>query len=158
MAFKEISVADILGIKKNEVVTTSPETTIMEAARLLTAKRIGVLLVRKAGEDVVGLLSERDIIRAVGEQGALASDLTVEALMTRDVVSCKLRANPYDVIRVMDERGFRHMPVIEDGDVKGLVSIGDLLRQLLEAAMDEEALERAADEGMFGSAKEDTAP
>ena len=130
----------------------------MEAARLLTAKRIGVLLVRKAGEDVVGLLSERDIIRAVGEQGALASDLTVEALMTRDVVSCKLRANPYDVIRVMDERGFRHMPVIEDGDVKGLVSIGDLLRQLLEAAMDEEALERAADEGMFGSAKEDTAP
>ena len=64
MAFKEISVADILGIKKNEVVTTSPETTIMEAARLLTAKRIGVLLVRKAGEDVVGLLSERDIIRA----------------------------------------------------------------------------------------------
>ena len=81
MAFKEISVADILGIKKNEVVTTSPKTTIMEAARLLTAKRIGMLLVRKAGEDVVGLLSERDIIRAVGEQGALASDLTVEALM-----------------------------------------------------------------------------
>ena len=155
MALKEINVEDIIRIKGSEVVTVSPDTTIVAAARLLTEKRIGVLIVRKAEEEVIGVLSERDIIRAVGEYGVRAPEMMVEALMTRDLVSCKPRANPHDVMRVMNERGFRHMPVVEKGDVKGLVSLGDLLRHLLEAASDEEALERAADEGMLGFTEED---
>ena len=156
MVSREINVEDVIRIKGSDVVTTSPEPTIVEAARLMTELRIGLLVVREAGGDVGGVLSERDIIRALGERGAIAPDLKVEALMTRDWESCSPRADPHQIMRVMNERGFRHMPVVDHGEVKGLVSMGDLLKHLLEAAMDEEAMERATDEGMPDPAADDS--
>ena len=118
MALKGINVEDIIRIKGSEVVTVSPDTTIVAAARLLTEKRIGVLIVRKAEEEVIGVLSERDIIRAVGEYGVRAPEMMVEALMTRDLVSCKPRANPHDV---MERTRLSSYARGQKGNVKGLV-------------------------------------
>lgn len=149
MARKDLKVEDILRIKGRKVITTTPRSTIAEAARVLAERRVGILVVSDSGGRLEGVISERDVVRGVGDHGARAPVMAVAELMTRSVVVCGPEAHPDEVLKTMNERGFRHMPVVEAGRVIGLVSIGDLHKHLLEQlALDEEAIQRADDEGM----------
>jgi CBS domain-containing protein len=124
-------VAAILDIKGREVVTLEPDKTLHDAARLLAKRGIGTVVVT-AGDDVIlGILSERDIVRAVATLGAAALEAPISAHMTRSVKTCVSA----DVLRSLMERmtvgRFRHMPVVERGRLVGIISIGDVVKHRL---------------------------
>ncbi len=125
-------VADILNAKGTEVISTGPTETVAATANLLNDRRIGAVIVRDAKDDVIGVVSERDIIRGIAVNGARALDMEVHELMTREVVSCKPTDTIAEVMRVMTTRRFRHLPVMEDGALKGMISIGDVVKYRLE--------------------------
>lgn len=126
-----MTVAAILTSKGPEVVSIRPDRTLEAAARLLTERRIGALLVRD-GEEVVGILSERDIVRAVAAHGAAALAMPVAAAMTREVVFGHPADTVDKVLALMTERRIRHLPVKEEGRLVGLVSIGDVVKRRIE--------------------------
>jgi CBS domain-containing protein len=121
-------VSHILREKGRDVLAIAPEATLFEAARVLTLNRIGALLVRDAKGAVRGIISERDIVRAVAEGGADALALTVAQRMTKDVATCVENDTIADIMETMTRCRFRHMPVIENGAVAGIVSIGDVVK------------------------------
>jgi CBS domain-containing protein len=122
------SVGEILEEKGGEVIAISSESSIPEAARMMSHKKIGLLIVLNEKNNFVGVLSERDIVRAVAIDPESVADMHVGRLITRNVIACDPQAMPEDLISVMNEKGFRHMPVVEDGSVKGVVSRTDLMR------------------------------
>ncbi|GJD49961.1 Hypoxic response protein 1 [Methylobacterium crusticola] len=123
-----MTVARILSQKGRTVVTVQPHRTLAEAAALLTEKGIGALVVSDAGQTVLGILSERDIIRAVVGGGGAALETPVSRHMTPKVVSCTRGTAVDEVMELMTEGRFRHVPVVEDGRLIGLVSIGDVVK------------------------------
>ncbi len=125
-------ISDILNAKGTEVIATGPAETVAATARLLNYQRIGAVLVRDAKDNVVGVISERDIIRGIAVNGARALDMEVRELMTREVVSCKPTDTISEVMRVMTTRRFRHLPVMEDGTLKGMISVGDVVKYRLD--------------------------
>ncbi len=125
-------VADILNAKGTEVIATGPAETVETTARLLNVRRIGAVLVRDAKDNVIGVISERDIIRGIAVNGARTLEMEVRELMTSEVVSCKPTDTISEVMRVMTTHRFRHLPVMEDGELKGMVSIGDVVKYRLE--------------------------
>ena len=137
----EVTIAQILENKGGGVVSVDSDASLEAAAKLLAEKRIGIVLVCDDNRQIVGLLSERDIIRAFGEHGGDAAEMQVHDFMSRQLKTCSPQDHPHDVVRTMHDGRFRHMPVVEGGNLKGLVSIGDLLTFLLdEAEIDQEAL------------------
>lgn len=136
-------VSQILKSKAQEgVVTVPPTMTVAEAAKLLSEKRIGTVIVSKDGKTVEGILSERDIVCELGRRGAGCMTQPVSDLMTSKLVTCK-RDDAADVIlQKMTDGRFRHMPVIEGGALIGVISLGDVVKaRLLELAMEKDALE-----------------
>ena len=127
-------VAEILKTKGTHVVTTGSEGTIAATARLLTSEKIGAVVVTESPDKVIGILSERDIIRGIAEFGAKALGMKVGDLMTSDVVTCKLEDNLNAVMAVMTTRRIRHLPVMEEGELRGIISIGDVVKYRLEEA------------------------
>ena len=125
-------VSDILKSKGSDVVTTGPDKTVAATARLLNVKRIGAVVVCDAAGAVVGIISERDIIHAVAVNGERALEMPVREVMTREVTSCTADDTIATIMKTMTERRFRHMPVIEDGALKGMVSIGDVVKHRLD--------------------------
>ncbi len=125
-------ISDILNAKGTEVISTGPAETVAATARLLNYQRIGAVLVRDAKDNVIGVISERDIIHGIAVNGARALDMEVRELMTREVVSCKPTDTISEVMRVMTTRRFRHLPVMEDGTLKGMISIGDVVKHRLD--------------------------
>ena len=124
-----------------EVASTSPETSLADVATTLGEKRIGCLVVLDAGA-LAGIVSERDIVRAVGEQGGGCLDQPTSSVMTREVVTCTPEDSAASILERMTEGRFRHMPVMEDGRVVALVSIGDLVKaKIEELEQDNEAME-----------------
>jgi CBS domain-containing protein len=124
------------------VITIAPGSTVEEAAQMLSQKRIGAVIVSADGERLVGILSERDIVRELGRRGPACLADPVEALMTRDVVSCTPSDRTNTVLQQMTDGRFRHMPVIEAGRMIGLISIGDVVKaRLSELATEVDALE-----------------
>lgn len=124
------------------VVTIAPGSTVGEAARILSEKRIGAVIVSPDGRKVAGILSERDIVRELGRSGADALDKSVDDLMTRNVAGCTKSESALQVLERMTEGRFRHMPVVEDGEMIDLISIGDAVSaRLRQLAMEKEALE-----------------
>ena len=136
-------VHQILKLKDDEgVITLTPGTKVSEAAQLLSSKRIGTIVVSSDGKTAEGILSERDIVREIGKRGSGCLDDTVEALMTRDPVTCSRGEDAQSVLGKMTEGRFRHLPVVEDGEMVGLISIGDVVKaRLQELSMEKEALE-----------------
>ncbi len=128
----KMHISDILNAKGTEVIATGPAETVAATARLLNYQRIGAVLVRDAKDNVVGVISERDIIRGIAVNGARALDMEVRELMTREVVSCKPTDTISEVMRVMTTRRFRHLPVMEDGTLKGMISVGDVVKYRLD--------------------------
>ncbi len=129
----------------NEVLTIAPGATVAEAAALLAARRIGSLVVSEDGTTPLGILSERDIVREVGRQGSVCLERTVAEIMTRNVSTTRPDEDADSVLRKMTEGRFRHLPVMEEGRMIGLISIGDVVK----ARIDELAMEKQALEGMI---------
>ncbi len=125
-------VADILKTKGSTVVTSAADETVAATARLLNLKRIGAVVVCDAPGKVIGVISERDIIRGVALNGQRALDMRVRELMTSDVIVCKPTDTIAEVMQVMTLGRFRHLPVIEDGKLQGIISIGDVVKNRLE--------------------------
>lgn len=127
-----MNVEAILGIKGRDVLTVSPDASILDASNILSSKRIGALVVSNDGETALGIISERDIVNAIGARGAAVLAETVDSLMTRDLRTCALGDTMNEVLSVMTERRFRHLPVIEDGKLCGIISIGDVVKTRLD--------------------------
>jgi CBS domain-containing protein len=124
------------------VVTIAPGATVADAAQLLSARRIGAVIVSPDGKRVSGILSERDIVRELGKRGPACMTDKVDALMTKKIVSCHRDETADDVLQKMTEGRFRHLPVMEGSEMVGLISIGDVVKaRLSELAMEKDALE-----------------
>lgn len=136
-------VNQILSMKANtEIVTIRPDATVAEATRLLAEKRIGAVVVSEDGTRADGILSERDIVRALGRTGAEILDGPISDLMTRKLQTCTTGENALTILERMTEGRFRHMPVVnEAGEMIGFVSIGDAVSaRLKELHHEKEAL------------------
>ena len=124
------------------VVTIASGATIAEAAALLSERRIGALIVSKDGKSAEGILSERDIVRESGKRGPAVLGEKVAALMTKKLISCARGDKTDAVLQMMTDGRFRHMPVIEAGELVGLISIGDVVKaRLMELSAEKDALE-----------------
>ena len=123
-----MNVARILATKGKVVHTIAPHRTLLEAARSLGEKRIGALIVTSADGSILGILSERDIVRAL-IAGAGALDDAVSQHMTADVVMCRVSTSLQEVMEQMTHGRFRHVPVLDEGgQLAGMVSIGDAVK------------------------------
>jgi CBS domain-containing protein len=123
-----MNVASILKLKGRAVSTARPDASLLDVAQKLGAKKIGAIVVVGDNGHVAGIISERDLIRAIGERGASALTLTVADVMTRTVVSCQETSELDELMEMMTKGRFRHMPVIEDGALVGIISIGDVVK------------------------------
>jgi CBS domain-containing protein len=133
-----MNVRSILEAKGRSVATISPDATLADAAHLLAERRIGAVVVTGSGMSVAGILSERDIVRAVSERGAAALDRTVADTMTRSVVTCTEADTIGQLMEQMTAGKFRHLPVVDQGRLVGIMSIGDVVKWRL-ADMETEA-------------------
>ena len=138
-----MQVHHILRSKANDsVVTVASGTSISEAAKVLADKKIGSLVISDDGVAAIGILSERDIVRELAARGAGCLSENVEAYMTTKVVTCERKDEADKVLTLMTEGRFRHMPVVEDGKLVGLVTLGDVVKaRLNELSMEKDALE-----------------
>lgn len=131
----------VSGLLKNKgkpkVITIGPDETMEAAARLLHEKHIGALIVRGDDGAVAGVLSERDIARGIAVNGPASLAMAVRDFMTSKVVSCKTTDSISAVMKMMSAGRFRHVPVIEDDELKGMVSIGDVVKHRLEESEQE---------------------
>ncbi|MGX0878936.1 CBS domain-containing protein [Roseovarius sp. MBR-154] len=127
------------------VITITPETKVSEAAQTLAERRIGGLVVSRDGETVEGILSERDIVRSLAVRGVSCMTETVSEMMTRNPVCCSKNDSSDAVLTRMTDGRFRHMPVVEDGKLVGIVTIGDVVK----ARLEELSMEKNALEGMI---------
>ncbi|MEO1195373.1 MAG: CBS domain-containing protein [Pseudomonadota bacterium] len=125
-----------------DVFTVPPETTITEATEILSARRIGALIVSRDGSVPLGILSERDIVRELGRRGPSVLNADVTELMTKDLVTCEGPETADSVMTKMTSGRFRHMPVMQGEVMIGLISIGDVVKaRLSQLAMEKDALE-----------------
>lgn len=132
-----MTVAAILANKGRSIVTIRPEMTISEACDLLAQHRIGAVVASRDKETIDGILSERDIVRALARDGASALDRPVSYYMTRTVETVTVANTVAEVMERMTAGRFRHMPIVEDGRLIGLVSIGDIVKHRIAAAESE---------------------
>ncbi|MFC3570280.1 CBS domain-containing protein [Paracoccus sp. TOH] len=136
-------VNQILSMKASgEIFTVAPDASVADAAKLLSDKRIGAIVVSENGRIPLGILSERDIVRELGKRGASVLDLPISELMTRKLMTCTTGEDALAILDRMTQGRFRHMPVVnEQGEMVGLVSIGDTVSaRLKELAAEKEAL------------------
>jgi CBS domain-containing protein len=128
-----MNVEQLLADKGHDVVSVQPHRTLGEVIRTLSERRIGAVVVMGADGKLVGILSERDIIRTLGESGAGALELPVSRAMTAKVVTCRPQTSVDELMEIMTSGRFRHVPVVENGRVTGLVSIGDVVKHRVAA-------------------------
>ena len=135
-----MTVRSILDSKGPQIQSVEPDAKLSAAINILTERKIGAVLVMSQGR-LEGILSERDIVRVLGERGAGVLDEPVSAVMTRKVVSCRESDTVSGLMEMMTLGKFRHLPVVEDGKVVGLISIGDVVkRRFQEYELEQEAL------------------
>lgn len=127
-----MNVAAILAQKGRDVATVTADALVSEAVARLTTRKIGALVILGSSGRVDGILSERDIVRAIGKQGAGILTDPVSSIMTREVVACKEGDTINEVMGRMTRGRFRHLPVIEKGQLVGIVSIGDVVKSRIE--------------------------
>ncbi|MCT8990960.1 CBS domain-containing protein [Chelativorans sp. SCAU2101] len=127
-----MTVKAILDAKGRDVVTIAASRTLREAVSLLAEHRIGALVVTVDDDRISGILSERDIVRAIGREGAEVLEKPVSAVMTARVQVCRESHTVNEVMQIMTEGRFRHLPVEKDGRLAGIVSIGDVVKRRIE--------------------------
>jgi len=138
-----MTVAKILMSKgTTEVVTVPPETLVSDIARTLSEKRIGTVVISSDGTHAEGILSERDIVREIGKRGQSCLSDKASDMMTTKLVTCTRADRADAVLQTMTDGRFRHMPVVEDGELVGLITLGDVVKyRLSEVSMEKDALE-----------------
>ncbi len=129
-------VSDILSRKGALVHTVTPGTSVAQIAQQLSVRRIGSVLVLD-DEQIVGIVSERDLVQALASHGAAALELEARNVMTRDVVTCDPDESIDHITEMMTRGRFRHLPVVRRGELLGLVSIGDVVKARIEEATHE---------------------
>jgi CBS domain-containing protein len=134
-----VQIAQLLHRKGQEVATVERGATIAAALGLLSRHGVGALVVSPDGETIEGIVTERDVVRALPERGAALLEEPVSALMTVDVRTCVPSASVHDLARTMTDHRIRHVPVVDGGRMVGIVSIGDVVK----ARLDELEQERA---------------
>ena len=130
-------VSDILSQKGNSVFSVRSATSVAEIARQLTELRVGSVLVLTADNRLAGIVSERDLVRALARHGAKAMELEAGSVMTTDVKTCDPDDSIDHVMEVMTRGRFRHLPVVRHGELLGIVSIGDVVKARLEETQHE---------------------
>lgn len=125
----EATVGDILEAKGSEVHSIPADAAVSAAVAALDEGRVGALVVSRHGDDLVGIVSERDIVRGLSDSGAAVLDQPVAAIMTGSVETCVPGDTIADVMSRMTEGRFRHVPVIAEGALAGIISIGDVVKQ-----------------------------
>jgi CBS domain-containing protein len=133
-------ISDILRVKGDQVVTVAPDVDVRHLLTVLAEHRIGAVVVSRDGASVDGIASERDIVRALAQRGDTVMSEPITAICTADVHTVTPEAPVEEVMRIMTERRFRHVPVVVDGGLRGIVSIGDVVKNRI----DELETERAA--------------
>ena len=124
------------------VFTIKPGTSVADAASVLSNNRIGSVIISATGKTADGILSERDIVRELGKRGPACMSDKVDDMMTKNLVTCSCEDKADDILEKMTEGRFRHMPVIKDGEMIGLITLGDVVKaRLTELSMEKEALE-----------------
>lgn len=132
-----MKIADILKNKGDVVQTIEPTATIRQLLHLLAQYSIGAIVVSRDGRICHGIVSERDIVRRINDMGSSLLDLPVDTIMTKNVYTCEPDDNLVDLATVMTERRFRHVPVMVNGEMVGLVSIGDVVKHRIDQLMSE---------------------
>lgn len=136
-----MNVASMLKAKGQAVTTARPDVTLLDIAQKLAAKKIGAIVVVGENGRVVGIISERDVIRAIAESGTLALSQPVAHFMTRNVITCQKSHLVDELMELMTKGRFRHLPVVEDDALVGIVSIGDVVKNhVAEVAMEVSAM------------------
>ena len=136
-----MTVNDILLYKGSQVITIEPAATLAAAVRMLAQRRIGALLVTGADHRIVGIISERDIVRVLDEKGTAVLGAPVAEVMTRRVVTCDRNETIAEIMERITSGKFRHVPVIDRGQLAGIVSIGDVVKaRLSELEHEQDAL------------------
>lgn len=124
-----MTVETVLNSKGRDVVTVAPDHSVAQAVEIIHTKRIGAVVVTGEGGAVMGIFSERDLIRGVAENGVAVVEQPVHTLMTELVHSCRVHHTVIDVMEMMTRRRIRHIPVLDDDDrLIGIVSIGDAVK------------------------------
>ena len=132
-------ISDVLRVKGRQVVTVTPDTTVRRLLAVLAEHRIGAVVVSHDGTTVDGIASERDIVRAFGERGAAVMSELVTAIYTAEVHTVTPETSLEDVMRMMTERRVRHAPVVAGGGLRGIVSIGDVVKNRIDELETERA-------------------
>ncbi len=133
-----MNVRSILAQKGSEVATVTPTSSLAEAAAALRDHRVGALVVSDDGKRLLGIVSERDVVRAIAAHGAGALGRTVQSAMSADVVTCHEADSVEHLMVEMTERRIRHLPVVDaDGHLDGIISIGDVVKGRLGQLQDE---------------------
>ncbi|MCA9920151.1 MAG: CBS domain-containing protein [Anaerolineales bacterium] len=122
-----MKVSTILATKGTKLITVAPDQSVKEVLALLAEYNIGALVVLDANEALTGIISERDVVRQLVVESDLLAQ-PVKNIMTAEVITCMPQDDLMSVANVMTERRFRHMPVVEDGRLMGIISIGDVLK------------------------------
>lgn len=125
-------ISDVLRVKGGQVVTVPPDADVGHLLNVLAEHRIGAVVVSADGTTVDGIVSERDIVRALAERGAAVISEPVTAIFTVDVFTVGLDTQLEDLMRIMTERKVRHLPVVVDGALAGIVSIGDVVKKRID--------------------------
>jgi len=135
-----MTVRAILDTKGHQVQSVEPGAKLSAAIKILSERKIGAVLVMSQSR-IEGILSERDIVRVLGERGAGALEEPVSAVMTQKVVHCREKDTVSEIMETMTTGKFRHLPVVEDGKLVGLISIGDVVKwRVSEYEREQEAL------------------
>lgn len=129
-----MTVASILKGKSDRLFSVREADTLTDVARLLTQENIGAVPVLDAGGDMIGIISERDIVRQIARNGAEVLQLSVSSVMTRDVVCCAPEDSIASTMAMMTAKRFRHLPVRAQGRIVGMISIGDVVKHRVEDA------------------------
>jgi CBS domain-containing protein len=132
-----MTIATILRNKGSHVVSVAPGDRARDVARILTRFRIGAVLVREPGGPILGLVSERDIVRAMATGAEVPDDLPAEQLMTRSLTTVTPHTGVIEALALITDRRVRHLPVMENGELRGMVSIGDLVKARIEEVVGE---------------------
>ena len=138
-----MSVAEILAQKGNDVITAKADDTLEAVSQILATKKIGAVMVLDHGGEVCGISSERDIVRLIAKHGAKALDKKISDCMTKNIISCEESDTINQAMEKMTEGRFRHLPIMKNGKLVGIISIGDVVKRKIEQVeRDAEELKR----------------
>jgi CBS domain-containing protein len=126
-----MTVQSILARKGSDVATIAPTAKVSDAIKMLCERKIGALLITGAAGRITGIVSERDIVRTFGTHGAAALDMPLTEVMTRKVVTCEPTDKMPEIMELMTTGKFRHLPVLENDQLVGIISIGDVVKMRL---------------------------